>query len=281
MASPGINVETPNAPGEPQAAVEEVRQVKLPPFWQVNPTLWFTQVDAQFYTYKVKSDITKYFTVISCLDSAVLQEVSDILVNPPETDKYENLKRQLIERFSDSYDKRLKRLINDIELGDKSPSQLLREMKTLADNKVSDEVLKTLWLQRLPTNIQAILSASSDVTLENMAAIADKIAEVRTTACAMTSATPHIAAVNKKESIAQASSTTTIQALQAQVENLTKMVEQLCRGGERERPRYDRWRSRLFVSHSHVNPQTLWWCFDITVRGFSSNIACHSSINSC
>ncbi|KAK4887207.1 hypothetical protein RN001_003478 [Aquatica leii] len=155
MASPGINVEIPNAPGEPQTAVEEVRQVKLPPFWQVNPTLWFTQVDAQFYTYKLKSEITKYFTVISCLDSAVLQEVSDILVNPPETDKYENLKRQLIERFS---------------LGDKSPSQLLREIKTLADNKVSDEVLKTLWLQRLPTNIQAILSASSDVTLENMAA---------------------------------------------------------------------------------------------------------------
>ncbi|KAK4884985.1 hypothetical protein RN001_001256 [Aquatica leii] len=248
MASPGINVETPNAPGEPQAAVEEVRQVKLPPFWQVNPTLWFTQVDAQFYTYKVKSDITKYFTVISCLDSAVLQEVSDILVNPPETDKYENLKRQLIERFSDSYDKRLKRLINYIELGDKSPSQLLREMKTLADNKVSDEVLKTLWLQRLPTNIQAILSAT------------DKIAEVRTTACAMTSATPHIAAVNKKEYIAQASSTTTIQALQAQVENLTKMVEQLCRGGERERSRYDRWRSRS-RSRSRKRQNVQGYCF--------------------
>ncbi|GFQ79625.1 hypothetical protein TNCT_501881 [Trichonephila clavata] len=53
-------------------------------------------------------------------------------------------------------------------------------MRELASGaSLNDDFLKTLWLQRLPSEMQSILSVSSE-TLENLAKLADKIAEVRT-----------------------------------------------------------------------------------------------------
>ena len=51
-------------------------------------------------------------------------------------------------------------------------------MKELANGVLNVEFLKTLWLQRLPSDIQTILSVISE-TLENLAKFADKIADVR------------------------------------------------------------------------------------------------------
>lgn len=57
------------------------------------------------------------------------------------------------------------------------PSQLLREMRELAGKNMNDEMLKSIWLQRLPANIRSILSISSE-GLQQMATLADKIVEV-------------------------------------------------------------------------------------------------------
>ncbi|KYB29505.1 hypothetical protein TcasGA2_TC032970 [Tribolium castaneum] len=78
------------------------------------------------------ADQSKYFTIVAALDCSVLQSVSDILTNPPETQKYETIKAKLISAYTDSQEKQLRKLLNELELGDRKPSQLLREMKTLA-----------------------------------------------------------------------------------------------------------------------------------------------------
>jgi hypothetical protein len=49
-------------------------------------------------------------------------------------------------------------------------------MRQLAGNKITDEFLKTLWLQRLPQQTQAILSVSED-KLDKLALMADKIGD--------------------------------------------------------------------------------------------------------
>ncbi|CAB0007759.1 unnamed protein product [Nesidiocoris tenuis] len=51
-------------------------------------------------------------------------------------------------------------------------------MRELANNRVSEEILKTLWLQRLPANVQGILSVGADPNLATLAILADKILEV-------------------------------------------------------------------------------------------------------
>ncbi|GFT21973.1 retrovirus-related Pol polyprotein from transposon 297-like Protein [Nephila pilipes] len=72
----------------------------------------------------------------------------------------------------------IRKVLSELQLGDDKPSHLLRKMKELAGTAINDDFLRNLWLQRLPAEIQTILSVSSE-KLENLAKLADKIAEVR------------------------------------------------------------------------------------------------------
>ncbi len=152
--------------------------LKLPTFWRRDPALWFAQVEAQFHTARITSDQTKYCTVVAALDCSTLQPVTDIVANPPDKERYDTIKKKLIAAYTDSQEKQLRKLINEMELGDRQPSQLFREMKALAGQQMNSEVVKTLWLQRLPPHVQLVLSASEGVPLEKMAEIADKLAEI-------------------------------------------------------------------------------------------------------
>lgn len=67
--------------------------------------------------------------------------------------------------------------MDDLQLGNKKPSQLLREMRRLANNILSDEFLKTLWLRRLPTVIQGILAVSEKPDLTTLSQVADNLVE--------------------------------------------------------------------------------------------------------
>lgn len=189
--------------------------VRIPPFWRNNPALWFKQVESQFITSGITLDSTKFHTVVGSIDANVLSEVSDIILNPPESNMYETLKKNIQERFMDSEEKRLKRLLREIEIGDKKPSTLLREMMCLAGNKVSDELLKSLWIQRLPKQTQAILSVSSE-SLNKLAVMADKIAD--------TAESWDVSVINTKTS---SETTSHIRNLEMKIEALTKQIEVL------------------------------------------------------
>lgn len=148
--------------------------VKAPPFWRANPALWFCQLEAQFENSRITIDKTKYFTVVAAIESSILNQVSDLVLNPPENDMYNTLKARLLSVFADSEQIRIKKLLGDVEITEKKPSSLLREMRTLAGNSLTPALLKTLWLQRLPVNIQSILSVSSE-GIDGLVVIADKI----------------------------------------------------------------------------------------------------------
>lgn len=151
--------------------------VKVPPFWPEQPEIWFAQVEAQFGIARINSDNSKFNTVVAAIESGVLAQVSDAILNPPEDGKYNHLKACIIERYCDSEQKKIQKLISDIDLGDKRPTQLLNELRGLAKGKINDDFLKTLWLQRLPAQTRAILQASN-ADLPELAKLADKILEV-------------------------------------------------------------------------------------------------------
>ncbi|GFY39622.1 uncharacterized protein TNIN_116141 [Trichonephila inaurata madagascariensis] len=138
------------------------KSVKPPAFWQNKPKLWFLQLEAQFSNSSISNDTTKYNIFVAALDENVLDFVVDILSNPRHDDKYETLKNALLNRLTDTEESRLKKLLTDMELGDRRPSDLLRQMKRLAGSSISNELIKSLWLQRLPQQTQAILSISKD-----------------------------------------------------------------------------------------------------------------------
>lgn len=151
--------------------------IKVPTFWNDKPELWFAQLESQFTLAKITVDSTKFHYVVASLNSEDLSCISDLILNPPETDSYRAIKERLISQNADSESLRLKKLLSEIELGDKKPSKLLYEMKNLAPGKISNDLLKNLWMQRLPLQTQQILSISND-NLESLSKMADSITEI-------------------------------------------------------------------------------------------------------
>ncbi|XP_037941861.1 uncharacterized protein LOC119674777 [Teleopsis dalmanni] len=133
-------------------------------------------IEAQFAVAAITSDITQFNTVVAAIESSVIADVSDAVLHPPETGRYANLKACIIERYSESEQRKIQRLLSEVELGDRRPTQLLTELTALAKDKVSDEFLKSLWLKRLPPQVRAILQASN-VALAELAKLADRICE--------------------------------------------------------------------------------------------------------
>ncbi|XP_015922603.1 uncharacterized protein [Parasteatoda tepidariorum] len=118
--------------------------VKPPPFCLQDPSLWFIQLDGQFKLSHITADETQFFTVIAALESKVLQSVREIILSPPATEKYK------------SVTVKIKQLLQDLQLGDMRPSQLLSKMSDLSAGNLTDNILKTLWMNRLRSNMQDI-----------------------------------------------------------------------------------------------------------------------------
>lgn len=90
-----------------------------------DPEVWFAQVEAQFFTKGILSESTKFSHTISMLQPEIVQEVRDILINPPKTTPYTMLRAELVKRTAASEERRLQMLLMEEELGDQKPTQLL------------------------------------------------------------------------------------------------------------------------------------------------------------
>jgi len=154
---------------------------KLPPFWAEKPGLWFSQVESQFIVSGITQDSTKFHHVVANLEARYASEIEDIITSPPAQGAYEHLKRELIQRLSSSAEQRIRQLLDREELGDRKPSHFLRHLKSLAAGSVElkGPLLRSLWLQRLPTHVQAILQVQGSLSPEEMAKVADRILEVQ------------------------------------------------------------------------------------------------------
>lgn len=175
-SSAGSNQLQPQQAPAQNSAINRI-QVKVPPFWKENPALWFKQLEAQFATTGITVDNTQFNMIVGVIESDILSTVSDIVLNPPAVEKYKTIKTRLIKEFTDSDTKKLNKLLNDLVAGDMKPSNLLRRMKELACNKVGEDLLRTLWLQKLPITIQTILSTKTE-PLEQLTSLADTMFEV-------------------------------------------------------------------------------------------------------
>ncbi|XP_044005973.1 uncharacterized protein LOC122850994 [Aphidius gifuensis] len=83
-----------------ESLVNTVSKPQVPNFLKDRPELWFILVEAEFNALKIRNDETKYYSVIRALDAETLQQVTDILHNPPVIDKYRRIKEAIIQRTS-------------------------------------------------------------------------------------------------------------------------------------------------------------------------------------
>lgn len=159
----------------------EIHKISIKPvtFIKTQPRLYFMQMEAQFNLARITGDTTRFNHILGMLDPTYLQCVLDVIENPPSENKYDTIKSRIISEFTQSDQHKLRVLLNETELGDAKPSQLLRKMRELSNNALNDDALKTLWIERLPEQIRPVISIA-DGDLNKIAAMADKMLEITT-----------------------------------------------------------------------------------------------------
>ena len=171
-------------------------------------------------------------------------EVRDLIISKPDDAPYSTLKEALIRRTSASEQKRLQQLLTEEELGDRKPSQLYRRMRQLLDDrKLEESILRQLFVQRLPPNVQLVLiSAGDNMGMNQLADLADRIVEVATPAAsavhAMARSAPPTLTVHTSAPLQQLQSR--VQSLAAQVSALTMQLRYRGRSRDRESSRSPR-----------------------------------------
>lgn len=151
----------------------------LPPFWRQDPLVWFAQVEAEFRSAHIVASSRKFNKIISSLPPDVAMEIRDVIFNPPINSPYEFAKAEIIKRTTQSEKKRLQQLLSTEVLGDQSPSQLLRKLlQLLAGAAIDESILREIFLNRLPSEVQKILVSSKNTSLQDLADMADQVLEI-------------------------------------------------------------------------------------------------------
>ena len=237
----------------PQPQVEQPRvaavAIKLPPFWSSDPQVWFAQVEAQFATRGINNQRTMFDYVIASLSPEVATEIRDLILTPPGEDQYDALKAQLIQRTGISEQRRLQQLLGTEELGDRKPSQFLRQLQQLAGDTVRSYgvFIRQLFLQRLPSNVRMVLASASDTTpITELASIADRIMEVAISNVP-TPVTANISAVSPSSQVFD------MEKLHAEITCLKDEIKSLRRAARERSPR------RRSPSPSSESSSTMCW----------------------
>ena len=149
-------------------------------------------------------------------DHVVATLAPEFATEPPADTPYNVLHAQLIKRTAASEQRRLRQLFTAEELGDRTPSQLLRQLQQLlgdaAGRNPDNMFLRELFLQRLPGHVRMVLASSGDMPLEALASLANKMMEV---------ASPSISSINV------APLTSEVGQLRSEVAQLREMIAAL------------------------------------------------------
>ena len=129
------------------------------------PAIWFAQLEASFHEKDLNTQKQKFNHAVATLPSSIAVEVKDIILNQPAQNAYNILKAEIIKRNSVSKQQKMQQLLTTEVLGDRKPSQLLRNMRSLAGDTHDDGILSHLFLQRLPAWMQPILALCESRTL--------------------------------------------------------------------------------------------------------------------
>lgn len=141
--------------------------------------VWFTALDYWFRASGVVEDDQKFEIVMSAIGTSGLMQMQHTLTDEPPVAKYQWARQRITAHFADSEQRRLNRLLSEMPLGDRRPSELYNEMRRVAGNVLGEAALKGLWATRLPEAARAVVAASTGTAAE-FTRIADSIVDALT-----------------------------------------------------------------------------------------------------
>ena len=162
----------------PEVDVAATFAVTPLPAYVYDSTDWFLQVESIFQMLRVTSQPRKFASIMQKLPPDIVARVSDILSDIPPENPYDRLKDAIIKRTGRSEEERIENVLRNVTRGDRMPSELLQYMRTqLGSKNVSDKVLRSMWLNRLPSSVtQVIAPMMRSAALDELAESADLVA---------------------------------------------------------------------------------------------------------
>ena len=147
-------------------------------FYLTDVELWLNQIETQFDLHQITDDDKRYRLTCAALSGEVASNVSDVLLQPFLTHKYENLKVILIERRGLTTPERVNKVISGEKLGSDIPSRFLGRLQKTAgfDTKavVGKIVIRQAFIWQMPPSVSAHLATQPDsASLENLAMLTD------------------------------------------------------------------------------------------------------------
>ena len=166
--------EARRAPGRPDSALVYGATVQLPTFDKAEPRAWFRIADANFGIRWVTDPVTKYYYVLSKLDSETLRKLTAFLDRPLGSDPYPDIRKTLCKTFEPSLEAKLDAFLATTDAGDERPAEFGLELQRLLANASTDDLLKRVFLRSLKPTIVTAITSSLTADFETVMAAADR-----------------------------------------------------------------------------------------------------------
>lgn len=195
-----------------EQAIMNTISTPFPTYWVANPAIWFMRIEHFFAAKGITRQETKYHQTFAALPDEVALVVQDLGEPMPAGTPYDILKKAVIERTAATLRQRMRQLLTPAELGDRKPSQLLRHMRLLLGSINPDPAfLREIFLQRLPSQVQLVLSSQDlNTSPDVLAELADRAMEIAVPTTVIAAIAPPSAPIPAATSYCPPGSTPTI-----------------------------------------------------------------------
>ena len=133
--------------------------VKLPTFWPDMPEEWFAQAEANFRARRITSQKSKFNLVVVALDADTLKGVLDLIEREPDEESYNRLKARLVQAYKLSTVDKVKQCMELPPLADENPIKLADQMIALTRDATAEDIVKTMFLLKLPDSVRKAMWA--------------------------------------------------------------------------------------------------------------------------
>ena len=134
------------------------------------PTIWFSLFKLKLQQCGLLVDEKRKNALTSCLPNDVLLIIHDLLINQAS---YQCIKQRLLQWFEPNLSSRVTELLNYSSV---TASQFLLMLRTkLAKSDMSQEMIRELFIAKMPENIRNCLIAVKNLSLDELAITADQM----------------------------------------------------------------------------------------------------------
>ena len=148
--------------------------VQLPAFDRVEPKAWFAVADANFALRKVTDSNTRYYYLLSKLDSMILRKLATFLAILRGSDPYQEIKDKLCRAYEPPLEQKIDAFLATRSIWDECPSEFAMELQRLAGKATMDDMFKRVFIRSLPPSLITAITPSLSASFEVVVDAADR-----------------------------------------------------------------------------------------------------------